>query len=247
VAQTTQVCTAQLPAFSPIADEYSSTANPNLTGLGQAVGRIRPAGTGCPLMKRWTVCAGILIALVTTVVGATAAPHTTTAADRICTSLVAARNAHSYPPDRQWVWTIPNGCVYTRDVSRPAGCSADPDIGCSAAPDVHVRFQRREYVFHLTLRGVPAKAKGLWNATGRSFLVAHDGRAPKTRQRLFIDFSGAEFDGPLLSGPSQGQADIGPVLHWRIVYTLDKRKGLCCPRVDPGSPDVSPFDVAPSD
>jgi hypothetical protein len=199
-------------------------------------------------MKPWFVYAGILSGLVATVVGvsgATAARHAATARDRVCANLVAARNSRSYPSIPRWVWTIPSGCVYTSDRARPAGCSPDPDLGCSAPPDVHVRFRHRDYSFHLTLRGLPAKAKGLWTATGPSFLVAHDGLAPKRRQRLFIDFSGTEFDGLLQSGPSQGQPDIGPTLHWRIAYTIDKRKGLCCPRVDPGSPDISPFDVAP--
>jgi hypothetical protein len=110
---------------------------------------------------------------------------------------------------------------------------------------VHVRFQRREYVFHLTLRGIPAKARGIWNANaGRRFVVAHDGLTP-ARERLFIDFSGVELDGIVQSGPSQGQPEIGPQLHWNIMYTLDKKKGLCCPRIDRGSPNISPFDVAP--
>ena len=164
---------------------------------------------------------------------------------RFCASLTKARNAHSYPPDRHWVWTIPDGCVYTVDLPRPRGCSADPDTGCLAPPDVHVRLQRREYVFHLTLRGVPALAKGVWNATGKRFLVTHDGRGRKTRQRLFIEFSALEFDGIVQSGPSQGAADTGPELRWTITYTLDQKQGLCCPRVDPSSPNVSPFDVAP--
>lgn len=202
-------------------------------------------------MKGAGVVSAVLgIALAVGTVSGSASPPTRVrahshVAERLCANLVKARNAQSYPPDRQWVWTIPNGCVYTRDLPRPLGCTADPDTGCLAPPDVHVRVQRREYVFHLTLRGVPTSAKGLWNATGKRFLVTHDGRGRKTRQRLFIEFSGVEFDGILQRGPSQGAADIGPELHWTIAYTLDKDKGLCCPRVDPGSPDVSPFDVAP--
>ena len=56
--------------------------------------------------------------------------------------MIGTRNGHFYPSLRQWVWKIPRGCVYTRDLPRPAGCTADPDLGCAAAPDVHVRFQR---------------------------------------------------------------------------------------------------------
>ena len=202
-------------------------------------------------MKRVVVLSALLgIVLAGGTVSGAASPTTglrahSQSGDRFCVSLTRARNAHSYPPDRRWVWAIANGCVYTRDLPRPQGCTADPETGCLAPPDVHVRVQRREYVFHLTLRGVPAGAKGLWNAAGKRFLVTHDGRGRKTRQRLFIEFSGVEFDGILQSGPSQGAADIGPELRWTIMYTLDKKKGLCCPRVDPGSPTVSPFDVAP--
>jgi hypothetical protein len=199
-------------------------------------------------MKR-VVNAAIAVLTVATasgaISGAVGAGARVNTVDRVCAGLIKSRNAHSYPPDRQWVWEIPHGCVYTRDLPRPTGCSADPDLGCAAPPDVHIRFQRRDYVFHLTFRGVPAKATGIWNATGRRLLVTHDGRAPKRRERLFIEFDGTEFDGILQSGPSQGQADIGPGLRWSIVYTLDRKKGLCCPHADAGSPDTSPFDVAP--
>jgi hypothetical protein len=204
-------------------------------------------------MKRVGVTSGVVIALV--LAGATisgAASHSRAgvrlfqAADRVCTNLIRSRNAHSYPPDRQWVWAIAKGCVFTRDLLRPADCTPDPDIGCASPPDVHVRYQRRDYIFHLTLRGVPAKAKGIWTAGGtRRLLITHDGRSPKVRQRLFIDFGAQEFDGLLQSGLNQGQPDLGPLLHWSIVYTLDEEKGLCCPRSDPGSPNVSPFDITP--
>ncbi len=170
----------------------------------------------------------------------------TQATDRVCASLIQSRNAYLYPPDRQWVWTIPNGCVFTTDRPRPEGCTSDRYLGCASPPDVHVRFQRRDYVFHLTLRGVPAKARGISTLGGaRRLLVTHDGRAPKTRQKLFIEFTGAEFDGFIQSGPNKGQPDTGPALAWSITYTLDRKKGLCCPRVDPGMPNTSPFDVAP--
>src|SRR3954467_2314970 len=201
-------------------------------------------------MGRVAVLSGMVLALVLTAASDAAShknqggaqSHATD--DRVCASLIRSRNTHFYPPYRQWVWKIRSGCVYTRDLPRPAGCTADLDIGCAAPPDMHVRFQRREYVFHLTFRGVPAKARGLWNATGRRFLVAHDGLTP-ARERLFIEFSGGEVAGIPPSGPSQGQVDSGPELRWRIMYTLDKKKGLCCPRVDPGSPNISPFEVAP--
>jgi hypothetical protein len=137
--------------------------------------------------------------------------------------------------------------VFTRDLPRPAGCLVDRELGCAVAPDVHVRFQRHDYVFHLTLKGSPPKALGIWTRSGtRTLLVAHAGRGSKARQRLLIDFTATEFDGIVPPADSHGLIpDIGPVLHWRIAYTLDKKKGLCCPRFDPGNPDFSPFDVAP--
>jgi hypothetical protein len=181
------------------------------------------------------------LALTSVVVSGAAGARTHTS-DSVCTSLTKARNAHSYPPDRQWVWTIPTGCVFTRDLPRPSGCNADPELGCIAAPDVHVRFQRKGYVFHLTLKGSSDKALGVTH--GVRLLVAHDGRGSKSRQRLLIDVTATEFDGIIPPGGTQ-IPNLGPILNWRIVYTLDKRKGLCCPHVDAGSPDVSPFDVVP--
>ena len=202
-------------------------------------------------MRRPVVFTGVCVSIALTIAAASgAAPVSRKAAkaqppDRVCANLIEARNAHSYPPDRQWIWAIPTGCVFTRDLPSPTACTPDPDIGCASPPDVHVRYQRRDHVFHLTLKGVPAKAKGIWTPGGtRRLLVTHDGRS-KGRQRLFIEFSGTEFDGLLQSGPNQGLPDLGPQLHWSIMYTLDKKKGLCCPRVDPGSPNVSPFDVVP--
>jgi hypothetical protein len=168
------------------------------------------------------------------------------AADRVCTSVAKEYKFFgAYPPGPKWVWTIPSGCVFLRDRPQTADCQGRADDGCALPPDVHVRYQRRSYVFHLTLKDLPAKAKGIWTAGGqRIFIVAHDGRPPKTRQRLFVEFTGREFDGFLQSGPSQGQPDLGSILRWEIQYTLDRKKGLCCPRVDPGNPG-SPFDVAP--
>jgi hypothetical protein len=172
----------------------------------------------------------------------------TQAADRACASVIKEYKFYAaFPPGPKWVWTIPSGCVFLRDRAQTADCRGNADDGCALPPDVHVRYQRRTYVFHLTLKGLPAKAKGVWTAGGqRRFIVAHDGREPKTRQRLFIEFTGREFDGFLQSGPGQGQPDLGPGLRWQIEYTIDKRKGLCCPHVDPGSPNQSPYDVAPS-
>jgi hypothetical protein len=192
---------------------------------------------------RWAVAiSGIFLGLAVTGAGA-GEPQAT---DRACASLIRSRNAHSYPPDRQWVWALPGGCVFTRDRPRPAGCSNDRDLGCIATPDVHVRIQRREYVFHLTMKGSPAKAIGLARA-GTQLLVAHDGRGSKARQTLIVDFRGIEFDGIVPANEAHGLIpDLGPLLQWRFRYTLDKRKGLCCPRVDPAQPEVSPFDVNPT-
>jgi hypothetical protein len=201
-------------------------------------------------MRRAVIFVAVAFAVAVTGAAASgAAPNgqqrsTAQAADRVCANLIKTRNRRAYASLKQWVWTIPNGCVFTRDRPRPAGCTADPDLGCAAPPDVHVRYQHRDYVFHLTLRRVPANAKGIVNPPYNRFLVAHDGLSTK-RQRLFIEFSAAEFDGILQSRPSQGQPDIGPELRWRIMYTIDAKKGLCCPRVDPGGPNISPFDVAP--
>jgi hypothetical protein len=189
----------------------------------------------------------LAVALVSSTVSGAASRTSSSrqATDRVCANLIGLRNAHSFPPDRRWVWRIPNGCVFARDLARPAGCASDPELGCASPPDVHVRFQRRDYVFHLTLRGVPAIARGISQLGGtRQLVVTHDGRA-RTRQRLFIDFRAGEFDGLLPSGPSKGLPAPAPLLWWHISYTLDKKKGLCCPHRDAGSPDVSPFDVAP--
>jgi hypothetical protein len=110
---------------------------------------------------------------------------------------------------------------------------------------VHVRFQRNEYVFHLTMKGSPANALGLARA-GTQLLVTHDGRGSKTRQRLIIEFRGTEFVGIIPANQQHGLIpDLGPRLYWRIQYTLDRGKGLCCPRFDPANPDVSPYQVAP--
>lgn len=112
-------------------------------------------------------------------------------------------------------------------------------------PDVVVRFRGHTYVFHLTLRGVPAKTEGIWRVEGaRRFVVAHGGRQPQ-RQRLFVEFTGREYNGLVDSGLSRGQPDLGAELGWRIEYNLDRKNGLCCPRVDPGSPERSPYDVTP--
>jgi hypothetical protein len=165
--------------------------------------------------------------------------------DGACAKLAKLRNAHSYPPDRQWVWVIPTGCVFTRDRPQPTRCTSDRDLGCIATPDVHVRFQRKEYVFHLTMKGSPANALGLARA-GTQLVVAHDGRGSKARQTLIVDFRGTEFDGIIPANAQHGLSpDFGPLLHWRIRYTLDRRKGLCCPRFDPGNPTFSPYQVAP--
>jgi hypothetical protein len=68
-------------------------------------------------------------------------------------------------------------------------------------------------------------------------IVATDGRAPKNRRRLLIHFTGGEF---------QGSHDLGPPHLWEISVTIDKKKGLCCRRADPGNPGQSPWDVAPA-
>jgi hypothetical protein len=180
-------------------------------------------------MRRPVVFTGVCVSIALTIAAASGAAP------------VSREAAKAQPPDR----VCASGCVFTRDLPSPTACTPDADIGCASPPDVHVRYQRRDYVFHLTLKGVPARAKGIWTSGGtRRLLVTHDGRS-KGRQRLFIEFSGTEFDGLLQSGPNQGLPDLGPQLHWSIMYTLDKKKGLCCPRTDPGSPNVSPFAVVP--
>src|SRR3954465_1070337 len=132
------------------------------------------------------VCVSIAL-VIAAVSGAAPSSRKTAKAqapDHVCANLIKSRNAHSYPPDRQWIWAIPTGCVFTRDLPSPAGCTSDPDIGCASPPTVHVRYQRRDYAFHLTLKGVPAKAKGIWTSGGkRRLLVTHDGRS-KGRQKL---------------------------------------------------------------
>jgi hypothetical protein len=62
---------------------------------------------------------------------------------------------------------------------------------------------------------------------------------------LFVEFTGREYNGLVDSGLSRGQPDLGAELRWRIEYNLDRKNGLCCPRVDPGSPERSPYDVTP--
>ena len=197
-------------------------------------------------MKRATGLVLLALALALTSVAVSgAAGGSRQTSDTVCANLISARNAHSYPPDRQWVWTIPKGCVFTRELPRPSGCTADRELGCIAAPDVHVRFQRKDYVFHLTLKGTSAKALGVTRRI--RLLVAHDGRGSKSREKLLIDVIATEFDGIIPPGGTHGAVpDLGPILNWRIVYTIDKQKGLCCPRIDPAYPDASPFDVAPA-
>jgi hypothetical protein len=181
-------------------------------------------------MKRATslVLFALALALASMTVSG-AAGGSTQRSDAVCANLIKARNAHSYPPDRQWVWTIPRGCVFTRALPRPKGCTPDPELGCLAAPDVHVRFQRKDYVFHLTLKGSSDKALGIARRPTR-LLVAHDGRGAKARQKLLIDFTATEFDGIIPAGQSHGLLpDLGPILNWQIVYALDSKQGLCCP------------------
>lgn len=189
----------------------------------------------------------LAIAFVGAATGSLSAAAPIHVGDRVCAELIRARNPHSYPPGRVWVWAIPHGCVFARELPRPAGCVVDRELGCAAAPDIHVRFRGRESVFHLTLKGSPAKARGISSTGGtRQLLVAHDGRGSKVRQKLVIDFTGVEFDGITPSDGVHGLvADLGPILHWQIAYTLDDKKGLCCPRFDPGNPDFSPYDIAP--
>jgi hypothetical protein len=205
-------------------------------------------------MKRILVLAVLALATGLVIAGVSGAASSTVRTspkaqpgDRVCATLIRLRNPYAYPPTRQWVWTIPSGCVFTRDLPRPAGCIVDRELGCAAAPDVHVRFQGRESVFHLTLKGSPAKALGISSSGAtRELLVAHDGRGSKARQKLVIDFTGTEFDGIIPSNGVHGLIpDLGPILHWRIAYTLDRKKGLCCPYVDPANPDRSPFEVRP--
>jgi hypothetical protein len=205
-------------------------------------------------MKRALVFAVLALATAFVIAGVSGAASATARTgsksqgrDRVCAALIRSRNPYSYPPGREWVWTIANGCVFTRDLPRPAGCLVDRELGCAAVPDVHVRYQGRESVFHLTLKGSPAKALGISNSgAARQLLVAHDGRGSKARQKLVIDFTGIEFDGIIPSNGLHGLVpDLGPILHWRIAYTLDGKKGLCCPYFDPGNPDRSPYEVAP--
>jgi hypothetical protein len=198
-------------------------------------------------MKHAGVVAGVWVAAVLGFAAVSGARAQTQAVDRVCASVRAEYKFFgAYPPGPKWIWSIPSGCVFLRDRPQTADCQGRADDGCTPSPDVHVRYQRRTYVFHLTLKGVPAKVKGIWTAGGtRTFIVAHDGRPPKARQRLFIEFSAREFDGFLQSGPGQGLPDLGAGLRWEIAYNIDKKKGLCCPRVDPSTPNVSAFDVAP--
>ena len=84
-------------------------------------------------MKRATIFAAVCLALtlVSAAVSGAAANvaqkgSRTQATDRVCASLIQSRNAYLYPPDRQWVWTIPNGCVFTTDRPRPGGLHVRP-------------------------------------------------------------------------------------------------------------------------
>jgi hypothetical protein len=170
------------------------------------------------------------------------------AVDRVCAAVRQEYKRYAAVPSLpHWTWTIPHECVFVRDLAPTADCQAtDVRNGCAPAPDVHVRYRGRAYVFHLTLKGVPTKAKGLWIAGAtRRFIVAHDGLPPRTTQRLFVEFSGTEFDGVLQSGPNKGLPDLGPELRWRIDYNISPKHGLCCPRSDPGAGRRSPFDIVP--
>jgi hypothetical protein len=154
------------------------------------------------------------------------------AQDRVCAALIKfGRNRYSYPPDVDWVWEIPTGCVFVRDRGPTADC---PVTECTLPPDVHVRYRQRGYVFHLTLKGLPETAKGMIRR-GRRMIVATDGRAPKSRRRLLVYFTAGEF---------RGIENFGPRHIWAISVTIDKKKGLCCRRADPGNPG-SPWDVPP--
>jgi hypothetical protein len=198
-------------------------------------------------MMRAGVVLGVLLTAVLGFAAVSGASARTQAVDRVCSNIRAEYKFFgAYPPGPRWVWSIPSGCVFLRDRPQKADCQGRADDGCTPPPDVHIRYRRRTYVFHLTLKGLPAKAKGIWTAGGtRIFIVAHDGRPPKARERLFIEFTAREFDGLLQSGPSQGLPDLGPGLRWEIAYNINKKNGLCCPRVDPSTPNVSRFDVAP--
>ena len=199
-----------------------------------------------PSVKRVGVGLAAIAAVVLAVASASGAQTATR--DRVCAATVKQYKFYAaVPPLPHWVWAIPSGCVFTRDRTPSAGCQAsDVRDGCVSPPDVVVRFRGRTYLFHLTLRGVPAKTEGIWRVGGaRRFVVAYGGRQPQ-RQRLFVEFTGREYNGLLDSGPSRGRPDLGAELRWRIEYNLDRRRGLCCPRVDPGSPERSPYDVAPT-
>jgi hypothetical protein len=159
------------------------------------------------------------------------------ATDRVCASLIkSGRNRFSYPPDVDWVWQIPNGCVFLRDRAPTSDCPSGDLDTCTPPPDVHVRYRQRSYVFHLTLAGLPAADRGI-PRRGRRMIVTADGRTPKSRRKLLIHFTGHEF---------RGAANPGPQHLWEISVTIDKTKGLCCRTVDPGNPQRSPWDVAPS-
>jgi hypothetical protein len=169
--------------------------------------------------------------------------------DPLCAAVRAEYKVSAALPSLpHWVWTIPHGCVFVRDRAPTPECQrTDVRDGCVSPPDIHVRYRGRSYAFHLTLKGAPEKAIGIWKAGGaRRFFVTHDGLPPKSRERLFIEFDAREFDGILQSGPSRGLPDLGPELRWRIEYNIDKKSGLCCPHTDPGDPDQKPpFEVTP--
>ena len=109
--------------------------------------------------------AGAVVGAVLLVVSGTASTATPQrpAADRVCAAVRQEYKRYaSFPSLPHWIWTIPHGCVFVRDLAPTADCRAtDVRNGCAPPPDVHVRYRRRAYVFHLTLKGVPAKAKGL--------------------------------------------------------------------------------------
>jgi hypothetical protein len=207
------------------------------------------ATRGVSVITRAGVVVGVVLLLALGGAAVSGAkPHRQVADSRCAAVGNEYKSFAALPSLPHWVWTIPYGCVFIRDRAPTPDCQhTDVRNGCAPPPDVDVRYRGHTYVFHLTLKGVPTKAKGLWTAGGtRRFIVAHDGVPPKSRQRLFIEFSGTEFDGLLQSGPSKGLPDLGPELRWRIAYNIDKKNGLCCPHVDPGDPDQKPpFDVTP--
>src|SRR6266536_38239 len=165
-------------------------------------------------MKRAGLLVVIAALLLPAVAGmSSATPHANgtgtqaQATDRVCATLInAGRNRYSYPPDADWVWEIPSGCVFLRDRAPTSDCPSGDLDSCIPPPDVHVRYQQHGYVFHLTLEGVPGAPKGLLRR-GRRMIVGADGRAPKNRRRLLIHFTANEF---------RGLADVGPPHLWEV-------------------------------